>query len=114
MDHETYLTDLTLTPVGEFSKKDRTIIGETQLNHAMLLCGVDLTADGEVKKWKVENSWGDTVGEKGVFSMSHQWFLNNTYQVIVNKKYVSKSILAGLKKKPQEIEPWKMICYPGK
>lgn len=114
LDHETYLTDLTLTPVGEFSKKDRTIIGETQLNHAMLLCGVDLTADGEVKKWKVENSWGDTVGEKGVFSMSHQWFLNNTYQVIVNKKYVSKSILAGLKKKPQEIEPWKMICYPGK
>lgn len=110
LDDATYLTDLTLTEVGEFSKKDRTIIGETQLNHAMLLCGVDLEADGTVKKWKVENSWGEDVGSKGVFSMSQKWFEDNTYQVIVNKKYVSPDILAGLEKEPLVVEPWKMIC----
>lgn len=112
LDDQTYLTDLTLTEVGEFSKKDRTIIGETQLNHAMLLCGVDLQADGTVKKWKVENSWGEDVGSKGIFSMSQKWFEDNTYQVIVNKKYVSPEILAGLKQKPVVVEPWKMICQP--
>lgn len=114
LDDETYLTDLILTEVGEFSKKDRTIIGETQLNHAMLLCGVDLNADGSVKKWKVENSWGEDMGSKGVFSMSQKWFEANTYQVIVNKKYVSADILAGLKKEPVVVEPWKMICQPIK
>lgn len=114
LDDKTYLTDLTLTEVGSFSKKDRAIIGETELNHAMLICGVDLDKNGQPKKWKVENSWGEDVGQKGIFTMSHQWFLNNTFQVIVNKKYVSKEILAGLKKKPVVLSPWQMICKPLK
>ncbi len=36
---------------------------ESLMTHAMVT-GVDLDADGKPVKWKVENSWGDKVGQK--------------------------------------------------
>ena len=51
--------DLTMT------KAERLDYGESLMTHAMVLTGVDLI-DGQAKKWKVENSWGEKVGEKGM------------------------------------------------
>lgn len=105
LDDQVYLTDLTLTPIGEFSKKDRTLSGETRLNHAMLLCGVDLDEKEHAKRWMVENSWGDQAGEKGIFTMSQKWFEDYSYMVIVDKKYVNKKYLKATKK-VIKLEPW--------
>lgn len=58
--------DLTMT------KAERLDYGESLMTHAMVLTGVDLI-DGQAKKWKVENSWGEKVGEKGFFVMSDEW-----------------------------------------
>lgn len=106
LDDQVYLTDLTLTPVGEFSKRDRTLSGETRLNHAMLLCGVDLDKKDNPKRWMVENSWGDQAGQKGIFTMSQKWFEDYSYMVIVNKKYVNKKYLQATQKQVVELEPW--------
>ncbi|WP_413767927.1 C1 family peptidase, partial [Vibrio vulnificus] len=54
------------------SKADSLDYGESMMNHAMVLTGVDIV-DGQPTKWKVENSWGSKVGEKGYFVMSDAW-----------------------------------------
>ena len=56
----------------------------------MTFVGVDLDENGNPIKWQVENSWGDEVGEKGIFSMSDSWFTNENISAIVDKKFVDE------------------------
>jgi bleomycin hydrolase len=46
------------------SKADRLILGESLMTHAMVFTGVHVV-DGKPVRWRVENSWSDTSGEKG-------------------------------------------------
>ncbi len=50
-------------------KAGRLDYSESLMTHAMVLTGVDLDADGKPVKWKVENSWGDKVGQKVTLSL---------------------------------------------
>ena len=75
------------------------------MTHAMVLTGVDLV-DGQPTKWKVENSWGDKVGEKGFFVMSDDWMEEFCYQIVVNKKYLPKDLQEILKEEPTVLAPW--------
>jgi hypothetical protein len=43
-------------------------------NHAMVITAVHLDAAGKPVRYKVENSWGPDVGDKGYFVMSDKWF----------------------------------------
>jgi bleomycin hydrolase len=95
-------TDLSMT------KEDMLDYGHTFLTHAMTLMAVDVE-DGRIKKWKVENSWGDEFGEKGFFVMSQDWFKLYTHQVVVHKKYLSEEQLQALKQPPVELKPWDPI-----
>jgi bleomycin hydrolase len=74
-------------------------------NHAMAFMGAD-TADGEVQKWLVENSWGDERGDKGKWFMYDDWFDRYMFGVIIHEKYLSKDLLKLSKKKPIVLEPW--------
>lgn len=106
LDSELYAYDLALTPVGSFSKADRFRYGYSNATHAMNLTGVRLDEQGKPAYWKVENSWGEDQGRKGTYSMSHQWFLDYVYEVIVDRKYVPEQWLKGLDKKPVLLPPW--------
>ena len=55
---------------------------------------------------KMEISWGDEVGEKGIFSMSDSWFTNENISAIVDKKFVDEKWLKGLEEESIKIEPW--------
>lgn len=77
-------------------------------NHAMTLTGVDIV-DGQIKKWKVENSWGEKVGEKGYFVMADNWMDNNVFQLIVNKKYLTDDQLELLNQEPIVLKPWEAL-----
>lgn len=81
---ELFNTDLQL------SKKERLASRNGEVSHAMTFTGVDLV-DGKPTKWKVENSWGDKVGDKGYFIMTDEWFDKYVYEVIVNKKYIDET-----------------------
>ena len=39
---------------------------QTRMTHAMLFTGVDVV-EGQPRRWRVENSWDDKVGDKGFF-----------------------------------------------
>ena len=54
-------------------KAGRLDYSESLMTHAMVLTGVDLDENGKSLKWKVENSWGDKVGNKGYFVASDAW-----------------------------------------
>lgn len=89
-----------------FTKAQRLDYGESLLTHAMVFTGVDLDKDGKPIKWMVENSWGDTSGDKGIYSMSDDWFNEYNYQIMVDKKYISKKYLKALDKEIIKLEPW--------
>jgi bleomycin hydrolase len=55
----------------------------------MVFTGVDIDPDsGDVRKWRVENSWGKGKrGDKshdGFISMSNSWFREYVYQVVIS------------------------------
>lgn len=88
-----------------FSKKDRLETRQATVSHAMTFTGVDIV-DGQSTKWKVENSWGDKIGDKGYFIMTDQWFDKFMYEVVVNKKYLKPEQLALLDQPVIELKPW--------
>lgn len=87
-------------------KADRLIYGESLMTHAMTLQGVNLDADGNPTRWRVENSWGDDRGKKGYDIASDAWFDEYVYQVVVDKKYLTEEELAAYKSEPIELAPW--------
>lgn len=87
------------------SKADRLLYSEAVSSHAMTMTGVDLI-DNKPVRWKAENSWSDKVGEKGYFVMDDNWFDEYVYQIVINKKYLTKEQLAILDTKPVELPLW--------
>lgn len=108
MDTGLYDYDTVLNTDLAMSKADMLDYGQTVLTHAMTLTAVDVR-EGEITKWKVENSWGDEVGDKGFFVMSQDWFKFYTHQVVVQKKYLSPEQLKALEQPPIELKPWDPI-----
>lgn len=87
------------------TKAERLDFGESLMTHAMVLTGVDLI-DGTSTKWKVENSWGEKVGDKGFFVMSDAWMDEYTYQIVVRKEFLSPELQEVWKQEPTVLAPW--------
>lgn len=87
-------------------KAQRLDYGQSMITHAMVFTGVDLDDDGRPRRWRVENSWGDKVGDKGFLVMSDDWFGEFNYEVVVHKAHVPKKVVKLLEKPPVELEPW--------
>ncbi len=88
-----------------FNKAQRLDYGNSLMTHAMVFTGVDINNDNP-SKWKVENSWGDQIGDKGYFTMSDSWFDEYVYEIAVNQKFLSSEMKKALKQKPVVLEPW--------
>lgn len=89
----------------EMTKAEALDYGESMMDHAMVITGVDLV-DGKPTKWKVENSWGNKVGHKGYFVMSDAWMDKYCYQIVINKKYLSDDLKRDYAKSPVVLKPW--------
>lgn len=87
-------------------KAGRLDYSESLMTHAMVLTGVDLDENGQSTKWKVENSWGDKVGQKGYFVASDEWMDEYTYQIVVRKEFLTAEELATYEATPTVLAPW--------
>ncbi|MEI4328058.1 aminopeptidase C [Streptococcus suis] len=87
-------------------KAGRLDYSESLMTHAMVLTGVDLDDNEQPLKWKVENSWGDKVGDKGYFVASDSWMDEYTYQIVVRKEFLTPEELVAYQAQPQVLAPW--------
>ena len=87
-------------------KAGRLDYSESLMTHAMVLTGVDLDENGKARKWKVENSWGEKVGDKGYFVASDAWMDEYTYQIVVRKEFLTEAELAAYEAEPIVLAPW--------
>ncbi|KAI0630402.1 peptidase C1B bleomycin hydrolase [Trametes polyzona] len=89
------------------TKADRLRTSESSMTHAMVISGVHLDASGRPVRYKVENSWGDNVGERGYFVMSDAWFEQFVYQVVVPKALAPKELVQVFEKgEAKLLPPW--------
>ena len=91
--------DFTLTKESSLDNR------HSAMNHAMVLTGVNLV-DGEPTKWKIENSWGNNVANKGYYMCSDSWFDRFVYQAVIHKKHLSSKQLKYLEKEVKHLNPW--------
>ncbi len=62
--------------------------------------------DGNVKRWKVENSWGKTAGTDGFLLMTKKWMDEYVFQILVNKQLLTEEEKKQLESEPIVIQPW--------
>ncbi|MDR2126431.1 MAG: C1 family peptidase [Prevotellaceae bacterium] len=87
------------------NKKQRIMTFASGSSHAMSLIAVDIDSDGNIKKWMVENSWGDT-GYKGNLIISDEWFGEYMFRLVVEKQFIPTNILELLNQKPVRLPAW--------
>lgn len=102
--------DLFGTKFG-MDKADRIRTFASASSHAMTLMAVDLGADGKPLRWMVENSWGPGAND-GHLVMTDRWFDEYMFRLVVNKKYLPKSILDIQKQKPVLLPAWDPMFAP--
>lgn len=85
----------------QLKKCERLHYMQGEISHAMLLKGTNILDKGTKRessdKWLVENSWGDSTGKNGNFTMSDEWFDDHVYTIAVHKKYVPSKVLKEAK-----------------
>ena len=87
------------------NKAERIATFDSGSTHAMTLTAVDLDAQGQPLKWKVENSWGADSGHQGCIIMTARWFREYMFRLVVDKKYVSEKLLKDYEQKPLMVMP---------
>ena len=78
---------------------------QTAMTHAMMFTGVDVV-DGVPRRWRVENSWDDKVGEKGFFLMNDSWFAEYMFEIAVPKEYLPPELRKALELEPIVLPAW--------
>lgn len=106
MDTELFNYEDLLDTKFSLDKGQRLQYGESILTHAMVFTGVNLDEQEEAERWKVQNSWGEKVGEDGFFIMSNDWFKEFNYEVVIHKKYLSEADLKSYQKEAVVLKPW--------
>lgn len=89
-----------------FDKAQAIDYGDSAMNHAMVILGVNLDQKGQPDRWRIENSWGKDSGHEGYYVASDGWFDDYVYQVAVHKKYLDAASSKLLGQKHRELEPW--------
>ncbi len=104
-DTDLYTFDQIYETDSQLSKADRLEYHQTQMTHAMLFTGVDLTDSG-VRRWRVENSWGTKNGQDGYYTMNDNWFAEHVFEIAARRSALPADLQAALELEPTVLPPW--------
>lgn len=91
----------------DLNKEERVRFADSAMNHAMAFVGVDVDEDGTTtRRWRVENSWGDKIADKGFFTMSDDWFTEFVYEVAVPKSMLPEEYQKALEEDAIMLPAW--------
>ena len=91
----------------DLSKEQRVRFGDSAMDHAMAFAGVDVADDGTTtRRWRVENSWGAKIADKGYFIMSDDWFTEYVYEVAVPKALLPEEYQKALEEPAISLPAW--------
>lgn len=91
----------------DMDKENRVRFADSAMNHAMAFVGVDVDDDGTTtRRWRVENSWGDKIADKGYFTMSDDWFSEFVYELAVPRSMLSREYQDALDKPAIMLPAW--------
>ena len=89
------------------NKEERVNFADSAMNHAMAFVGVDVADDGKTtRRWRVENSWGEDIADKGFFAMSDDWFSEYVYEIAVPKSMLPEEYREALEKPAISLPAW--------
>lgn len=89
----------------KLNKAQRLRTKESAMTHAMVLTAVHVEG-GKPVRWRVQNSWGESAGDKGWFVMTDRWLDEFVYQVVVDPRFVSREVRDVLKQEPIVLPLW--------
>ena len=89
----------------EMTKAEELTYGQAQMTHAMVFTGVDVL-DGVTRRWRVENSWGDQIADKGFFTMNDSWFDQHVFEVAIRRDRLPVELLPVLATEPIVLPAW--------
>jgi bleomycin hydrolase len=78
---------------------------DTRMTHAMLFTGVDVL-DGAPRRWRVENSIGPELGQKGFFTMNDSWFDEYMFEIAARRDDLPIELQAALEMEPVVLPAW--------
>lgn len=91
----------------DMDKEQRVRYADSAMNHAMAFVGVDVADDGTTtRRWRVENSWGKDIADKGNFTMGDNWFSEYVYEVAVPKAMLPADYQAALDEPAIMLPAW--------
>lgn len=88
------------------NKTERLLYGESSMTHAMVFTAYDKKTNNSVRAWRVENSWGTLLGDKGYLCMTDAWFDEWVYQIAIDKHLLSTEVLNALRGEPIVLPYW--------
>ncbi|KAI2617114.1 peptidase C1B, bleomycin hydrolase [Hypoxylon sp. NC1633] len=92
---------------ASLDKAARLRVGESAMTHAMVLTAVHVDEEsGATVRWRVQNSWGTEIGDKGWFVMSDAWMDQFVYQAVVDPRFLSKKVRDVLHREPVVLPLW--------
>jgi bleomycin hydrolase len=63
--------------------------------------------DGDsVRRWRVENSWGEEPGRKGFFVMNDNWFGEYVFEIAARRSALPPELQAALDTEPVVLPAW--------
>ncbi|MFT8704581.1 C1 family peptidase [Bifidobacterium aquikefiricola] len=91
----------------DLDKEECVRYNDSAMNHAMAFVGVDVADDAKTtRRWRVENSWGCKIADKGYFTMEDAWFSEFVYEVAVPKSMLPAEYQEALKKPAIKLPAW--------
>ena len=88
-------------------KEERVRFADSAMNHARAFVGVDVADDNKTtRRWRVENSWGTKIADKGYFTMGDDWFDQYVFEVAVPKALLPDEYLKALDEPAQMLPAW--------